>query len=82
MGGTAISILDFLKRFAGTHRPSEGPSSGKLKHCLQDGEPLLPCKEQASAISMEGEILDLNPISKLREDTATVAASINVQKIV
>jgi hypothetical protein len=22
MGGTAISILDFLKRFAGTHRPS------------------------------------------------------------
>jgi hypothetical protein len=33
-------------------------------------------------ISMEGEILKLNPISKLRANAVTVVVSINVQKMV
>ncbi len=31
-------------------------------------------------ISMEGEILELNPIFKLRANTVTVVVSINVQR--
>jgi hypothetical protein len=77
-----ISILDFLKSFAGTHRPSWVPSSSNRNHCLHASEALFQCKEQASMISMKGEILELNPIYKLRANTVTVVVSINVQKMV
>jgi hypothetical protein len=76
-----ISTLHFLKSFAGTHRPSWGPSSGNWKHSLHEGEASFPCKEQASAISIKGEILELNPNFKLRADTVTVVVSVNVQKM-
>lgn len=43
-GDIMISTLHFLKSYAGTHRPSWGPSSGNWKHSLHEGEASFPCK--------------------------------------
>lgn len=82
IGGTAKSICDFVKSFVGAQTLSRGPSSGNQKHWRHNGKALFLSTEQASAISMWGEIDVLKPISTLRAATVTVDASSSVQNMV